>query len=207
ESTHVPGSGEHHRGGRRDGQRRVPRDGATRARVAHHARQAALSAVIPDSAATPASQARSHRLWIWAALGLKLLAYVVDFAWHGLASPGAEPATRSDMIRHLITVHAPLYIGAACVLITILRAMVHRAGQSATPAAPHALAIGPLAVALAGAVISVSAEAWHAWSHVHLDTHHAPLAGGVLLAGYLVGPGGPAVGAARGRGPGARFVG
>ena len=158
--------------------------------------------MIPDSAATPASQARSHRLWIWAALGLQLVGYVVDFAWHGLASPGAELATRSDMIRHLITVHAPLYIGAACVLITILRAMVHRAGQSATPAAPHALAIGPLAVALAGAVISVSAEAWHAWSHLHLDTHHAPLAGVLSLAGYLVATGATIVGARRARRPG-----
>ena len=67
-------------------------------------------AVIPETAATPASQARSDRLWIWAALGLQLVGYVIDVAWHGLVSPVIEPATRADMIRHLITVHAPLYI-------------------------------------------------------------------------------------------------
>lgn len=142
--------------------------------------------MIPESAPTPASQARSDRLWIWAALGLQLVGYIVDFAWHGLVAPDAEPATRRDMIRHLISVHALLYVGAACVLITILRAMAHRARRSVTPGRPHALALGSLTVALAGAVLSVGAEGWHAWSHLHLDTEHAPVAGALSLAGYLL---------------------
>ena len=147
---------------------------------------------------TPASQARSDRLWIWAALGLQLVGYIVDFAWHGLVQPGAEPATRRDMTRHLVTVHAPLYIGAACVLITILRAMVHRA--------PYALAVGPLAVALAGAVLSAGAEGWHAWSHLHLETEHAPLAGVLSLVGYFVVTGATIVGGRRARRQGSDSV-
>jgi len=142
--------------------------------------------MIPESAPTPASQARSDRLWIWAAIGLQLVGYFVDFAWHGLAAPDAEPATRRDMVRHLISVHAPLYVGAACVLIMILRAMAHRARRSVTPERPHALALGSLSVALAGAVLSVGAEVWHAWSHLHLDTEHAPVAGVLSLVGYLL---------------------
>jgi hypothetical protein len=142
--------------------------------------------MIPERAPAPASQARSDRLWIWAALGLQLVGYIVDFVWHGLATPDAEPATRRDMIRHLISVHAPLYVGAAAVLIAMLRAMAHRARRSAAPERPHALALGALTVALAGAVLSVGAEAWHAWSHLHLDTEHAPVAGVLSLVGYLV---------------------
>jgi hypothetical protein len=162
--------------------------------------------VIPDTAATPASQARSDRLWIWTALGLQLVGYLVDFAWHILAQPDAEPATRRDMMRHLITVHAPLYLGAACVLITTVRAVVHRASRAATPYTPHALAVGPLAVALAGAVLSAGAEAGHAWSHLHLDTHHAPLAGVLSLVGYLVATVATIVGGQRARRPGSDSV-
>jgi hypothetical protein len=141
--------------------------------------------VIPDTAATPASQARADRLWIWAALGLQLTGYAIDFAWHGLVNPDAEPATRRDMIRHLTTVHAPLYIGTACVFLAIVRAMAHRTSRF-FPGAPHALAGGPLVVALAGAVLSVGAEAWHAYEHLQLDTRHAPLAGSLSVVGYLV---------------------
>ena len=155
--------------------------------------------MIPDTAATPASQARSDRLGIWAALGLQLVGYFVDVAWHGLVPLDAEPATRRDMMIHLITVHAMLYIGAACVLIMIARAMVHRASRSAILDAPYALAVGPLAVALAGAVVSAGAEAWHASSHLHLDIKHASVAGVLSLVGYLVATGATIVGGWRAR--------
>jgi hypothetical protein len=142
--------------------------------------------VIPDAAPAPASQARSDRLWIWAALTLQLLGYVVDAIWHGLVNPGVEPTTAREMARHLLTVHAPLYLGAACVLLAILRAVAHRARRSGVPAAPHVAGGGVLIVALGGALLSAGAEAWHAYAHLHLDTHAAPIAGGLSLVGYLV---------------------
>ena len=155
--------------------------------------------MIPDAALTPASQARSDRLWIWTGLGVQLVGYVVDAAWHGLVSPGAEPTTTRDVMRHLMTVHAPLYIGAVFVLFAILRALAHRMNRSSLPATPYALAAGPLVAALAGAALSVGAEAWHAYSHLHLDTHSAPVAGVLSLVGYLVALGATIVVGARAR--------
>jgi hypothetical protein len=43
-----------------------------------------------------------------------------------------------------------------------------------------------LPVAVGGAALSVTAEAWHAASHLRLDTHTAPVAGILSLAGFLV---------------------
>jgi hypothetical protein len=84
--------------------------------------------------------------------------------------------------------------------------MAHRASRWTTPRAPHAQAIGPLAVALAGAVLSVGAEAWHAWSHLHLDLAHAPLAGMLSLVGYVVVTGATIVGGRRARRQGLESV-
>ena len=42
------------------------------------------------------------------------------------------------------------------------------------------------AVAVTGAVLSASAEAWHAYSHLRLDTHSAPVAGILSAIGFLV---------------------
>jgi len=60
---------------------------------------------------------RSARTWIWASLILQFFGYVFDAVWHGLLSPGVEPTTVGEMVRHLGTVHLPLYIGAASVLV------------------------------------------------------------------------------------------
>jgi hypothetical protein len=35
-------------------------------------------------------------------------------------------------------------------------------------------------------VLSASAEAWHAYSHLRLDTHSAPVAGILSVIGFLV---------------------
>jgi len=43
-----------------------------------------------------------------------------------------------------------------------------------------------LPVALAGAVLSAGAEAWHAHDHLQLDTHTAPVAGILSVIGFLV---------------------
>src|SRR5437867_12007471 len=82
------------------------------------------------------------------------------------------------MVRHLGTVHLPLYIGAASVLVSTSRALLRQARRSAIGNA--------MTVAFAGAVLSAAAEAWHAYSHLRLDTHSAPIAGILSVIGFLV---------------------
>jgi len=121
---------------------------------------------------------RSARRWIWAALALQALGYGYDILWHAFLNPGVEPSTVAEMTRHLGTVHLPLYLGAACVLAATAVALEHR-----TRYAPAGRA---LPIALAGAGLSAFAEAWHATSHLGLDTHHAPVFGIMSAAGFLV---------------------
>ncbi len=119
---------------------------------------------------------QSIRAWIWASLALQFVGYVIDVVWHGLLQPGVEPTTVDEMARHLGTVHLPLYIGAVSVLISTARAFQRRHGRS-SPA---------VSIAFAGAVLSAGAEAWHAYSHLRLDTHSAPVAGILSVIGFLV---------------------
>ena len=121
---------------------------------------------------------RSARRWVWVSLILQVLGYVFDAIWHGLLHPGVEPTTMSDMVRHLGTVHLPLYIGAASVLVSTSRALLRQIRRSATGLA--------LPIAVAGAVLSSAAEAWHAYAHLRLDTHSAPMAGILSVIGFLV---------------------
>jgi hypothetical protein len=120
---------------------------------------------------------RSARTWIWASLGLQLLGYVFDAAWHGLLNHGTEPQPVGEMVWHLGTVHLPLYVGAASVLVSTSTALVRRAER-----APIGVA---LPVAVAGAWLSAGAEAWHAYAHLRLDTHSAPIAGMLSFIGFL----------------------
>ena len=120
----------------------------------------------------------THVRWIRAALLLQLIGYVIDAAWHGLLDPGVEPRTVVEMARHLATVHLPLYVGAAAVLGTTLVALAQSPGREVA-------GLG-LPVAFAGAVVSASAEAWHAASHLQLDTHTGPVAGTLGFIGFLV---------------------
>lgn len=122
--------------------------------------------------------AASARTWVWASLALQLVGYLFDFAWHGLLAPGADPTTVGEMARHLATVHLPLYIGALCVLVTTGFAWARHRGR---PGAGIALPI-----AVAGALLSAGAEAWHAASHLRLDTHTAPVAGTLSAVGFLI---------------------
>lgn len=117
------------------------------------------------------------RTWVWGALALQLAGYVFDVSWHALR-PEAEPKTVEAMLRHLLTVHLPLYVGAASVLLATLVALVRASRRSTAPPA--------LAVAAGGAVVSAAAEAWHAASHLRLDTHTAPLAGILSVVGFLI---------------------
>ena len=116
---------------------------------------------------------QSIRAWIWASLALQFVGYVIDVVWHGLLQPGVEPTTVDEMARHLGTVHLALYIGAVSVLISTARAFLRRHGPT-------------VSIAFAGAVLSAGAEAWHASSHLRLDTHSAPVAGILSVIGFLV---------------------
>ena len=121
---------------------------------------------------------RSARRWIWISLILQALGYVFDALWHGLLHPGVEPTTIGDMVRHLGTVHLPLYLGAASVLVSTSRALLRQIKRAGIGLA--------LPIAVAGAVLSTAAEAWHAYAHLHLDTHSAPMAGILSVIGFLV---------------------
>jgi len=115
----------------------------------------------------------SDRLWLRAAIVLQAVGYAVDIAWHGLLRPEEDPATVAKMAHHLATVHLPLYVGAAAVLATSAVMALRRPGTASV-------------IALLGAVVSASAESWHAYSHLQLDTHHAPIAGTLSGVGFLV---------------------
>src|SRR5262249_42741039 len=109
---------------------------------------------------------------------LQFLGYVIDVLWHGVVFPGAEPRTKGDMVRHLATVHLPLYVGAASVFVSTSTLFLRRLRRS-TPGTP-------LSIAFAGAVVSAGAEAGHAYSHLQLDTHSGPVAGTLSIIGFVV---------------------
>ena len=124
------------------------------------------------------TQPSADRTWIWAALIFQLAGYAFDALWHAVLSRGVEPTTMAEMVRHLSTVHLPLYLGAIAVLILALRALAHRVRRAASGWA--------LPIACAGAAISVASEGWHAYSHLQLDTHSAPIAGIASVLGFAV---------------------
>jgi hypothetical protein len=116
--------------------------------------------------------------WITVMLVVQFVGYVFDALWHGVLRPGMEPQTFGEMARHLATVHVPLYIGALGVLVATGVALLRRVER--------AQALGALPVAFVGAVISAAAEAWHAFSHLRMDTHAGPIAGSLSFVGFLV---------------------
>jgi hypothetical protein len=120
-------------------------------------------------------QDHTIRRWIWIAIIIQLVGYVVDVLWHGVLRPGVEPTTVGEMTHHLLTVHLPLYLGALSVLVVTGVALVRRALPGVAPV-----------IAFCGAVVSAGAEAWHAYSHLQLDTQHAPIAGSLSALGFLV---------------------
>jgi len=99
--------------------------------------------------------------WIGAALALQLTGYVFDALWHAVLQPGVEPTTFGEMARHLATVHLPLYIGAAMVLVSTAVELLRRRGKRPVGKA--------LPIAAASAAVSCGAEAWRAMSHLRLE--------------------------------------
>jgi hypothetical protein len=117
------------------------------------------------------------REWVWLSLALQLLGYIIDVLWHGWIRAGVEPSTVGEMARHLATVHLVLYVGAAAVVVSLAVLVAQERASSRTGVA--------LPIALAGAVLSASAEAWHAYSHLRMDTSHAPIAGSLSFIGFV----------------------
>ena len=120
----------------------------------------------------------SARRWIGVALVVQCLGYVVDAVWHGWLSPGVEPRTLGEMARHLGTVHLALYLGAAGVLFATSRGLVRDLRRAGLGVAQP--------IAVAGSLLTAGAEAWHAYAHLRLDTHGAPIAGSLSVVGFLV---------------------
>jgi hypothetical protein len=101
-----------------------------------------------------------------------------DVVWHGLIDPGFEARTVAEMARHLGTVHLPIYVGVVSVLLTTLWALVADRRRGTVGAA--------LPVACAGAALATAGEAWHAYTHLQLETHGGPIAAGTSFLGLLV---------------------
>jgi hypothetical protein len=118
------------------------------------------------------------RMWIWAALSVQLFGLVFDAVWHGLLNPDFEAVTVDQMVRHLSTVHLPIYIGVLSVLVTTAWALIDQMRRSKIGIA--------LPVAFAGALVSTAGEIWHAYTHLQLSTHSGPIAGITSSFGFIV---------------------
>jgi FtsH-binding integral membrane protein len=118
------------------------------------------------------------RIWIWSALAVQLVGLAFDAVWHGLLNPDFEAVTVDQMVRHLSTVHLPLYIGVLSVFVSTAWALIDQMRRSK---------IGvTLPVAFAGALVSTAGEIWHAYTHLQLSTHSGPIAGMTSFFGFIV---------------------
>jgi hypothetical protein len=113
--------------------------------------------------------------WVWFAVVIQVAGLAYDAVWHGLLHPGFEPATVEEMVRHLATVHLPIYIGVTSVFVTTAWALIVRWRGSGPGVA--------LPVAFVGALVALIGEAWHAYSHLQLSTHAGPIAGVTAVVG------------------------
>ena len=123
------------------------------------------------------SRRKRHRTLIWTAVGVQVAGLIVDIIWHVLHSD-FQARTVEQMVVHLGTIHIPIYVGVLCVLLTTAWALIDQARRPPIGAA--------FPVAFVGALISTAGEAWHAFSHLQLSTHTAPIAGSVSFVGLLI---------------------
>src|SRR5262249_24822240 len=142
----------------------------------------ALSGWLPEvrwfyEGGTGMSRRRRHRTLIWTAVSVQVVGLIVDIIWHAVHSD-FEAKTVEQMGGHRGTVHIPIYGGVLWVLRTTAWALIDRAGRPPIGAA--------FPVAFVGALISTAGEAWHAFSHLQLSTHTAPIAGGVSFVGLVI---------------------
>ena len=120
---------------------------------------------------------RTHRIAIWTALAVQLAGLLFDVVWHAL-HPSFEAVNVREMVKHLSTVHLPIYLGALGVLATITWALVDQRRRRRRGLA--------LPIAFMGAAVSVGGEAWHAYTHLQLSTHGGPIAAVTSFVGFLV---------------------
>ena len=118
------------------------------------------------------TRASGWRRWIWTFVVVQLIGLGIDAAWHGALSPGVEPETFAEMVRHLATVHLPLYVGVVGLFVTAIWAAADPVRR-----ADAGLAL-PLVVA--GATVQLAGEVWHAYSHLSFRPNTFP-----ELAGFL----------------------
>jgi uncharacterized BrkB/YihY/UPF0761 family membrane protein len=123
------------------------------------------------------SRRRKSRTLIWAALAVQFAGLIVDIVWHALHSD-FEARTVEQMAVHLGTIHIPIYVGVLCVLLATAWALIDQARRPPIGAA--------FPVAFVGSLISTAGEAWHAYSHLRLDTHGGPIAAAVSFTGFLI---------------------
>jgi len=124
------------------------------------------------------------RAWMWVWLGVECVGLAYDFAWHGFVNPGFDATTMDEMVKHLSTVHLPLYLGVAGMLVSSAWALVDHLRRSESGLT--------IPVAYAGSLVQTAGETWHAYSHLQLTTHVGPIAftlsfiGMVIVAAALV---------------------
>ena len=106
------------------------------------------------------------RFWVWAFVIVQLVGLGIDVVWHGLLHPDFEPQTFDEMVRHLGTVHLPLYLGVAGLLVSTAWAALAHARRSGIGRAPF--------LAAAGAIVQAIGEAWHACSHLAMRPNPTP---------------------------------
>lgn len=109
---------------------------------------------------------RSPRVWMWASVIVQIVGLANDALWHGVLRPAFEAQTFGEMLRHLTTVHLPLYVGVVGLLISTAWALLDQA--------KHARVGIALPLALAGAIVQTAGEAWHAYSHLQLRANPIP---------------------------------
>jgi len=122
-------------------------------------------------------RSRQARTLIWVALGVQLAGVIVDIVWHA-AHSDFQARTVEQMAVHLGTIHIPIYVGVLCVLLATSWALVDQARRPPIGTAFPA--------AFVGALVSTIGETWHAYMHLQLDTHRAPIAGIVSFVGFLI---------------------
>ena len=112
------------------------------------------------------------RRWIWTFVVVQLIELGLDAVWHGALSRGVEPETFAEMVRHLATVHLPLYIGVLGLFVSAIWAAADPGQRAETGLA--------LPLIVAGATVQLAGEVWHAYSHLTFRPNPFP-----ELAGFI----------------------
>jgi hypothetical protein len=106
------------------------------------------------------------RTWIWIFVIVEFVGLAVDALWHGVLHRDFDPGTSPEMVRHLATVHLPLYIGVLGLLGSTTWALLARVKRGKAGIA--------LPLAVMGAAGQTVGEAWHAYSHLTLRPNPLP---------------------------------